>query len=62
MQLLDRSGGQLSLAEFEQQAQRFIKTAQDSGVFERVSTRFDASSPRWRLEIDRDSMAALISP
>ena len=62
MQLLDRSGGQLSLAEFEQQAQRFIKTAQDSGVFERVSTRFDASSPRWRLEIDRDSMAALDLP
>ena len=62
MQLLDRSGGQLSLAEFERQAQRFIKTAQDSGSFERVSTRFDASSPRWRLEIDRDTMAALDLP
>lgn len=62
MQLLDRSGGQLSLTEFERQAQRFIKTAQDSGSFERVSTRFDASSPRWRLEIDRDTMAALNLP
>ena len=62
MELLDRSGGQLSLAEFERQAQRFIKTAQDSGAFERVSTRFDASSPRWRLEIDRDQMAALDLP
>ncbi|MGC6482118.1 MAG: efflux RND transporter permease subunit [Synechococcus sp.] len=62
MELLDRSGGQLSLAEFEQQAQRFIKTARESGAFERVSTRFDASSPRWRLEIDRDTMAALDLP
>ncbi|MGB1196006.1 MAG: efflux RND transporter permease subunit [Synechococcus sp.] len=62
MQLLDRSGGQLSLQEFETQAQRFIRAAQDSGRFQRVSTRFDASSPRWRLEIDRTQMAALDLP
>lgn len=59
MELLDRSGGQLSLSAFEEQAQRFIAAAQASGAFERVSTRFDASSPRWQLEIDRDKMAAL---
>jgi len=62
MQLLDRSGGQLSLQEFETQAQRFIRAAQDSGRFQRVGTRFDASSPRWRLEIDRTQMAALDLP
>ena len=59
VELLDRSGGQLSLSEFEAVAQRFIATAQASGQFERISTRFDASSPRWRLELDRDLTAAL---
>ena len=49
MELLDRSGGRLSLQDFEAVAQRFIATAKQSGGFERVSTRFDASSPRWRL-------------
>jgi hydrophobe/amphiphile efflux-1 (HAE1) family protein len=59
VELLDRSGGQLSLPEFEVVAQRFIATAKASGQFERVSTRFDASSARWRLELDRDQIAAL---
>jgi hydrophobe/amphiphile efflux-1 (HAE1) family protein len=59
VELLDRSGGQLSLPEFEAVAQRFIATAKASGQFERVSTRFDASSARWRLELDRDQIAAL---
>jgi hydrophobe/amphiphile efflux-1 (HAE1) family protein len=59
VELLDRSGGQLSLPEFEAVAQRFIATAKASGQFERVSTRFDASSARWRLELDRDQTAAL---
>ena len=59
MQLLDRSGGRLSLQDFESVVQRFISTAEQSGAFERVSTRFDASSPRWRLELDRELMAAL---
>ena len=59
MELLDRSGGRLSLQDFEAVAQRFIATAKQSGGFERVSTRFDASSPRWRLDLDRDQMAAL---
>ena len=59
MQLLDRSGGRLNLQEFEAVSKRFIGTAMASGGFERVSTRFDASSPRWRLELDRSQMAAL---
>jgi HAE1 family hydrophobic/amphiphilic exporter-1 len=62
LELLDRSAGQLSLADFEEQAQRFIRAAEATGDFERVSTRFDASSPRWRLEIDRSQMAALDLP
>ena len=62
MELLDRSGGQLSLQDFEEQAQQFITAAQNSGQFQRVSTRFDASSPRWRLELDRSQMAALDLP
>ena len=59
MELLDRSGGQLSLDQFETVAKRFINTAKASGAFERVGTRFDASSPRWRLDLDRDQLAAL---
>ena len=62
MELLDRSGGQLSLQDFETQAQQFMLAAQNSGQFQRVSTRFDASSPRWRLELDRSQMAALDLP
>ena len=62
MELLDRSGGQLSLQEFEEQAQQFILAARNSGRFQRVSTRFDASAPRWRLELDRSQMAALDLP
>ena len=62
VQLLDRSGGQLSLSQFEQVADQFIRIARDSGKFERVGTRFDASSSRWILELDRDQMAALNLP
>ena len=59
LELLDRSGGQLSLEQFGQVAQTFIQTAKATDRFERVSTRFDASFPRWRLELDRDQLAAL---
>ena len=59
LELLDRSGGQMNLQDFEQLAQQFIYKATESGDFERVSTRFDASSPRLRLQIDRDQLAAL---
>ena len=56
---MDRSSGRLSLPEFEALARRFIGVAEGSGRFERVSTRFDASAPRWQLTLDRDQMAAL---
>ena len=59
LELLDRSGGQLSLEQFGQVADDFIQTAKATDRFERVSTRFDASFPRWRLELDRDQLAAL---
>ena len=59
LELMDRSSGRLSLPEFEALARRFIGVAEGSGRFERVSTRFDASAPRWQLTLDRDQMAAL---
>ena len=59
LELMDRSAGRLSLQEFEAVAQRFIEEARNSGRFERINTRFDASSPRWQLNVDRDRMAAL---
>ena len=57
VELLDRSGGQLSLVQFEQVANAFIASAKETGKFERVSTRFDSSAPRWRLVLDRDPHA-----
>ena len=62
IELLDRSGGQLNLVQFEQVANAFIASAKETGKFERVSTRFDSSAPRWRLVLDRDQMAALNLP
>ena len=62
IELLDRSGGQLNLVQFEQVAKAFIASARETGKFERVSTRFDASAPRWRLVLDRDQMASLNLP
>ena len=59
LELLDRSSGRLELNEFEAVAKAFINDVQSSGRFERVGTRFDASSPRWELKLDRDLMAAL---
>ena len=59
LELLDRSGGQLSLDQFGSVAEAFIQTAEETNRFERVSTRFDASFPRWRLTLDRDQLAAL---
>ena len=59
LQLMDRSSGRLSLQDFEALARRFIRVAEASGRFERVSTRFDAQAPRWQLILDRDQMASL---
>ncbi|MEA5475912.1 efflux RND transporter permease subunit [Synechococcus sp. CCY9201] len=59
LELLDTSGGQLSLSDFQRQAEAFIAEAQASGLFERVSTRFTADSPRLLLVPDRLQMASL---
>jgi hydrophobe/amphiphile efflux-1 (HAE1) family protein len=59
LELLDVSNGQLSLADFEQQAQRFIAAARATGAFERVSTRFSAGSPQLELIPDRLQLASL---
>ena len=59
LELLDTSNGQLSMEAFEQQVRAFIRAANSSGRFERVSTRFSASGPLLRLEPDRLQMAAM---
>ncbi|MFZ9974716.1 MAG: efflux RND transporter permease subunit, partial [Vulcanococcus sp.] len=59
LELLDTSNGQLNIQQFAQQAQRFIQSANASGQFTRVSTRFNADSPVLRLEPDRLQLASL---
>jgi hydrophobe/amphiphile efflux-1 (HAE1) family protein len=64
LELLDTSGGQLSLSAFEQEARSFIADAQASTIggrpaFQRVSTRFSAGAPQIRLRPDRLRMASL---
>ncbi|MFY8149145.1 MAG: efflux RND transporter permease subunit [Prochlorococcaceae cyanobacterium] len=59
LDLLDTSGGRMDLAEFQRQAEAFIEEAQATGLFERVSTRFSADSPRLLLRPDRLAMASL---
>ncbi len=59
LDLLDSSNGQLSLADFEQQAQDFIRAARATDRFERVSTRFSAGAPLVQLVPDRLQMASL---
>ena len=59
LELLDNSNGQLSLPDFEQQAQAFIRAAQATNRFERVSTRFTAGAPLVQLVPDRLQMASL---
>jgi hydrophobic/amphiphilic exporter-1 (mainly G- bacteria), HAE1 family len=59
LELLDNSNGQLSLSDFEQQAQALISAAQATNRFERVSTRFSAGAPLVQLVPDRLQMASL---
>ena len=59
LDLLDTSGGQLSLQEFQATAQQFIDAAQATGSFERVNTRFSADAPLLQLEPDRLQLASL---
>jgi hydrophobe/amphiphile efflux-1 (HAE1) family protein len=57
--LLDTSGGRLSLGEFQQEAEAFIAAARETGAFEQVGTRFSADAPLLRLIPDRLRMASL---
>ena len=59
LELLDTSGGQLSLEAFAQEVQGFIGAAMATGEFERVSTRFTANAPQLALVPDRLQMASL---
>jgi HAE1 family hydrophobic/amphiphilic exporter-1 len=59
LELLDSSAGQLSLGAFEQQAQAFIRAANATGAFERVSTRFSIGAPQLQLIPDRLQLASL---
>jgi multidrug efflux pump subunit AcrB len=59
LELLDVSGGDLSLGDFAEQAQEFIRSAEATGQFVRVSTRFSADAPALRLIPDRERMAAV---
>jgi multidrug efflux pump subunit AcrB len=59
LELLDTSGGQLSLEAFAQEVQGFITAAMATGEFERVSTRFTANAPQLALVPDRLQMASL---
>ncbi len=59
LDLLDTSGGRLSLTDFQEAAQAFIDAAQASGDFDRVDTRFRADAPLVRLEPDRLQLASL---
>jgi len=59
LELLDTSGGQLSLEAFAQEVQGFIAAAMATDEFERVSTRFSASAPQLEVVPDRLQMASL---
>ncbi len=59
LELLDTSGGQLSLEAFAQEVQGFTAAAMATGEFERVSTRFTANAPQLALVPDRLQMASL---
>ncbi|MFM7265068.1 MAG: efflux RND transporter permease subunit, partial [Cyanobium sp.] len=58
-QLLNRSGGALSEAEFFEAAQRLVASGNSSGLFDRVFTQFSPEAPQLQILVDRDRMAAL---
>ncbi len=58
-QLLDQSGGALALPEFAAAANRLIGEANGSPEFARAFTQFSPESPKLRVRVDRDRMAAL---
>ncbi|MBL1173603.1 efflux RND transporter permease subunit [Pantanalinema sp. GBBB05] len=60
MQLQDRSGGQLSIDDFAQNARQIIAKANEMpATAGAVSTTFTTGTPRLRLEIDRNQVESL---
>ena len=59
LNLLDVSGGRLSLQQFGDEADDFIAVAMASGRFERVGTRFSANAPSLEVIPDRQQLAAV---
>ena len=59
LNLLDVSGGRLSLQQFGDEADDFITAAMASGRFERVGTRFSANAPSLEVIPDRQQLAAV---
>lgn len=59
MQLLDRSGSQMSIDEFLGNAYEIIGLANQSPASMGVFTQFTASSPQVQVDIDRDLLKAL---
>ena len=58
-QLQDRTNGQLSIDQFLAIAQEIIAKANQNPVLSRVFTQFTASTPQYRIDIDRDRLQAL---
>jgi hydrophobic/amphiphilic exporter-1 (mainly G- bacteria), HAE1 family len=58
-QLLDRSGGGLSLPQFFAAAGRLIQRAQAAPDLQRVFTQFSPEAPQLQIRVDRDRLASL---
>ncbi len=59
MQLLDRSGGQLTINDFLTNSQEVIATANQSPAAAGVFTQFTASAPQIQVDLDRDRLKAI---
>jgi len=59
LDLLDVSGGAMSLQQFGDEADAFSASAMATGQFKRVSSRYSANAPTLDLVPDRDRMAAV---
>ncbi|MEB3312865.1 MAG: efflux RND transporter permease subunit [Cyanobacteriota bacterium] len=59
MQLLDRSGGQLTIDDFLTNSLEVIATANQSPAAAGVFTQFTASAPQIQVDLDRDRLKAM---
>ena len=58
-QLLDRSGGRLSLPQFFNTAGRLIQNANSQPELQRVFTQFSPEAPQMQMTVDRSRLASL---